>query len=110
MNLDPSHAYFWKGTWSNGFRLVVQDGINGRMLYNVGLTVSDLGTTRRPGTTRIRTLRISAPTTVRSARKTAHGRARSIATSGSAGARNRSRWAARFSRNSVACGEFLVQE
>ena len=45
MALDPSRAYFWKGTWSNGFRLVVQDGINGRTLYNYGQTVADLDTT-----------------------------------------------------------------
>jgi hypothetical protein len=44
MALDPAHAYFWKGTWSNGFRLIVQDGINGRPLYNVGMTVADLDT------------------------------------------------------------------
>src|SRR5439155_22357542 len=46
MNLDPSHTYFWKGTWSNGFRLFVQDKTDGRTLYNVGMTVSDLGTTQ----------------------------------------------------------------
>jgi len=44
MSLDPSHAYFWKGTWSNGFRLLVKDGINGRPLYDVGMTVADLDT------------------------------------------------------------------
>jgi hypothetical protein len=44
MALDPSHAYFWKGTWSNGFRLLVQDGINGTTLYDFGLTVADLDT------------------------------------------------------------------
>jgi hypothetical protein len=41
--LDPSHAYFWKGTWSNGFHLVVQDGINGPVVYDYGLTIADLG-------------------------------------------------------------------
>jgi hypothetical protein len=45
MALNPARAYFWKGTWSNGFRLVVQDGINGPTLFNFGLTVADLGTT-----------------------------------------------------------------
>jgi hypothetical protein len=44
MALDPSRTYFWKGTWSNGFRLVVQEGVNGRMLYDVGMTVADLDT------------------------------------------------------------------
>jgi len=43
MALDPSAAYYWKGTWSNEFRLVVQEGIGGRILYNVGIKVSDLG-------------------------------------------------------------------
>jgi hypothetical protein len=42
MMLDPSRAYFWKGTWSNGFRLVVQEGVNGRTLYNFGLTLADI--------------------------------------------------------------------
>ena len=46
MSLDPSRAYFWKGTWSNGFRLVVREGINGPTLYDLGLTVEDLG--RKP--------------------------------------------------------------
>ena len=40
--LDPTRAYFWKGTWSNGFRLVVQEGVNGRALYNFGLTLADI--------------------------------------------------------------------
>src|SRR5205085_395582 len=38
MALDPAHAYFWKGTWSNGFTLVVKDGVNGSTLYNYGQT------------------------------------------------------------------------
>jgi hypothetical protein len=41
--LDPTRAYFWKGTWGNFFRLVVQDGINGRTLYDQGIVVSELG-------------------------------------------------------------------
>jgi hypothetical protein len=45
--LDPAKAYFWKGTWSNEFRLVVQDGINGPVVYNVGVSIADLGTTLR---------------------------------------------------------------
>ena len=44
MALDPTRAYFWKGTWSNGFRLVVQEGINGRTIYDYGLTVADIDT------------------------------------------------------------------
>ena len=43
MSLVPSRPYFWKGTWSNGFRLVIQEGINGRTLYDLGLTMADLG-------------------------------------------------------------------
>ena len=41
--LDPAHAYFWKGTWGNFFRLTVQDGIAGPSLYDVKIAVSDLG-------------------------------------------------------------------
>lgn len=43
--LDPTHWYFWKGTWGNGFHLTVQDGIGGPTLYDYALTVADLGTT-----------------------------------------------------------------
>ena len=43
MSLDPSRPYFWKGTWSNGFRLVIQEGAGGRTIYDYGLTVADLG-------------------------------------------------------------------
>ena len=39
MSLDPSHAYFWKGTWSHGFTLLIKDGINGPTIYNYGQTV-----------------------------------------------------------------------
>ena len=42
MSLDPSRAYFWKGTWNTEFRLVVQEGINGRTLYNYGIAVSSV--------------------------------------------------------------------
>ncbi len=39
--LDPSHDYYWKGTWSNGFRLVVLDGgQNGSPLYDYGITAN----------------------------------------------------------------------
>ena len=43
MALDPAKGYFWKGTWSNEFRLVVQDGIGGPVLYNVGISIASLG-------------------------------------------------------------------
>lgn len=43
MSLDPARGYFWKGTWGNFFRLVVQEGINGRTLYDQSMAVSDLG-------------------------------------------------------------------
>jgi hypothetical protein len=42
MALDPSRTYFWKGTWGNFFHLVVQEGINGRTLYNFGKTITDV--------------------------------------------------------------------
>src|SRR5947209_7955238 len=42
MSLDPSRAYFWKGIWNTEFRLVVQEGINGRTLYNYGIAVSSV--------------------------------------------------------------------
>jgi hypothetical protein len=43
MSLDPAKAYFWKGTWGNFFRLLVQDGVGGPTLYEHGVRVSDLG-------------------------------------------------------------------
>lgn len=42
MALDPARTYFWKGSWSNGFTLVVKDGINGPALYNYGQTVLEM--------------------------------------------------------------------
>ncbi len=42
MSLDPGRGYFWKGTWGNYFHLVIQDGINGRTLYNFGKSVTDV--------------------------------------------------------------------
>lgn len=44
--LDPAKAYFWRGTWSNEFRVVVQDGIDGAVVYNVGSAIADLGPLR----------------------------------------------------------------
>jgi hypothetical protein len=41
--LDPGQPYFWKGTWSNNFHLVVQQGINGKTLYDLGISISDIG-------------------------------------------------------------------
>jgi hypothetical protein len=38
MRLDPSRGYIWKGTWSNGFRLVVQEESGGRTLYDLAKT------------------------------------------------------------------------
>jgi hypothetical protein len=36
--LDPNTTYFWKATWGGEFRLVVKaGGVNGSMLYNVGV-------------------------------------------------------------------------
>ena len=43
MSLDPSRAYFWKGTWGNFFRLSIQDGINGRTLYDLSVSVANIG-------------------------------------------------------------------
>jgi len=39
--LDPSKAYFWKGTWSNGFRLEVSEGVNGPKFYDQSLPVGN---------------------------------------------------------------------
>ncbi|HNV04163.1 MAG TPA: hypothetical protein PLN93_11325 [Vicinamibacterales bacterium] len=39
--LDPAKAYFWKGSWSNGFRLEVFDGLGGAKLYDQSLPVSN---------------------------------------------------------------------
>jgi hypothetical protein len=43
LRLDPSRPYFWKGTWGNFFRLVIQDGRNGPTLYDQGMSMADLG-------------------------------------------------------------------
>ena len=39
--LDPSKTYFWKGTWSNGFRLEVSEGIGGPKFYDQALPVGN---------------------------------------------------------------------
>ena len=36
-SLDPSRTYFWKATWSNEFRLLVSEGVNGPVIYELGL-------------------------------------------------------------------------
>jgi hypothetical protein len=42
--LDPAKPYFWQGTWDNGFRLVIlEGGIGGRPIYNVRITLDDIG-------------------------------------------------------------------
>lgn len=41
--LDPSRAYMWKGIWSNQFRLIVQEVATGRSLYDLRLTLTDMG-------------------------------------------------------------------
>lgn len=39
MFLDPSRVYYWKATWGSEFRLVVLDGgINGNQIYNLGFS------------------------------------------------------------------------
>jgi hypothetical protein len=38
--LDPSTIYFWKGTWNNNFRLLVQQGIGGTTLYDQTINVN----------------------------------------------------------------------
>jgi hypothetical protein len=48
MSLDPSRAYFWRGTWSNGFTLTIKDGVNGATIYNYGLTSEFPGHTYNP--------------------------------------------------------------
>ena len=35
MSLNPARTYFWKTTWSNAVRVVVQDGRGGPTLYNL---------------------------------------------------------------------------
>lgn len=39
--LDPAKTYYWKGTWSNGFRLEVSEGMNGAKFYNQSLPVGN---------------------------------------------------------------------
>ncbi|HKB11147.1 MAG TPA: hypothetical protein VKD69_10845 [Vicinamibacterales bacterium] len=43
VGLDPSRAYFWKGTWGNFFRLEVNDGLGGPSLYDLRIAVNDIG-------------------------------------------------------------------
>jgi hypothetical protein len=45
--LDPSRTYFWKATWGSEFRLIVLDGgIGGSSIYEVGIPASGAGTYR----------------------------------------------------------------
>src|SRR5262249_28118615 len=41
--LDPSHTYVWTATWGNGVRIAIQDGVNGPSIYNLLLTLADMG-------------------------------------------------------------------
>ena len=90
MSLNPARAYYWKVTWSNEFRLVVQDGIGGATLYDYGLPSQGSACTLRT-----RTTRTWAPTTAPTAKKPAGGPERPIGTSGSETGRGRHRWVAR---------------
>jgi len=38
--LDPSRTYFWKATWGGEFRLRVSEGVNGPVVYELGLPAS----------------------------------------------------------------------
>jgi len=44
VGLNPATAYFWKATWNDGFQLVVQEGVGGRVIYNVSQKISDITT------------------------------------------------------------------
>ena len=50
VNLDPNTGYFWKGTWGNFFHLLVQDGVDGRTLYDHGVLLSDIGVSANAAT------------------------------------------------------------
>jgi hypothetical protein len=40
--LDPSTTYYWKATWGSEFRLIVKEGgINGRTIYDYGVSSPD---------------------------------------------------------------------
>jgi len=39
--LDPSKTYFWKGSWSSGFRLEVSEGMNGAKFYDQSIPVGN---------------------------------------------------------------------
>ena len=43
MDLNPNQTYFWKATWGNFLRLFVTEGVNGRAIYNTGISITDLG-------------------------------------------------------------------
>jgi hypothetical protein len=36
--LNPSLVYYWKATWSNEFRLIVEEGRGGRRIYELGVS------------------------------------------------------------------------
>ena len=38
MSLDPTRVYFWKATWSNEFRLIVEEGRGGRRIYELAMS------------------------------------------------------------------------
>jgi len=46
MSLDPTRVYFWKATWNNEFRLIVEQGRGGPRIYE--LAVSSRGSTYAP--------------------------------------------------------------
>jgi hypothetical protein len=46
MSLDPTGVYYWKASWSNEFRLIVEQGRGGPRIYE--LAVSSRGSTYAP--------------------------------------------------------------
>jgi hypothetical protein len=39
--LDPARTYFWRGSWNNGFRLEVRDGMAGHKFYDQQIPVGN---------------------------------------------------------------------
>jgi hypothetical protein len=41
--LDPSHTYLWRAIWSNSVRVIVVDETANRQIYDLTLTLADIG-------------------------------------------------------------------
>ena len=93
--LDPSHFYFFRAMWNDGFRMIIQNSVGAGTFYDLEYKSTDQfhqsgsSLTSRPPTSRT-----SAGTTSGRARKTAASLAKLSETCSSATGRGRPRSAA----------------